>query len=290
MNSELVEAARARNKELAEDLVKSAFVGRLAGKAGNAALDVGKGLLRGAKAHPLAAGFAYVSLAPKKINPVPALRWPMAERVPKVRQETKNTARQVLENKQLYGKIDSAGTRRVTMPMRKAASIFSREEIVQTQRIADRLEKTAGPKMLNKLSPELLKRMGMLGAVGLGLGAGTQLGSYGISKMVAKGRTRNEKKHYGAMIKADPGLRREPGAREMFNIVNRASPYLASEPTIAAATVRSMLDSPALDERKLQQLLTTEKLRQETEFPWRASGKESTLRDVAMMSSMGVGL
>ena len=288
MNSELVEAARARNKELAEDLVKSAFVGRLAGKAGNAALDVGKGLLRGSKKHPLAAGFAYVSLAPKAINPVPALRWPMAERVPKIRQETKNTARQVLENKQLYGKIDSAGTRRVTM--RKVASIFSREEIEQTQRIADRLEKTASLRMLNKLSPELLKRMGMLGAVGLGLGAGTQLGSYGISKMVAKGRTRNEKKHYGAMIKADPGLRREPGAREMFNIVNRASPYLASEPTIAAATVRSMLDSPALDERKLQQLLTTEKLRQETEFPWRASGKESTLRDVAMMSSMGVGL
>ncbi|MEC8306428.1 MAG: hypothetical protein VXZ72_01015 [Chlamydiota bacterium] len=287
MNSELVEAARARNKELAEDLVKSAFVGRLAGKAGNAALDVGKGLLRGSKKHPLAAGFAYVSLAPKAVNPVPALRWPMGPRVEAQRKATKNTARQVLENKQLYGKIDSAGTRRVTM--RKVASIFSREEIEQTQRIADRLEKTAAmPKVLNKLSPELLKQMGMIGAVGLGLGAGTQLGSYGISKMVARGRTRNEKKHYGAMIKADPGLRREPGAREMFNIVNRASPYLASEPTIAAATVRSMLDSPALDERKLQQLLTTEKLRQETEFPWRASGKESTLRDVATMAALGV--
>jgi hypothetical protein len=103
--------------------------------------------------------------------------------------------------------------------------------------------------------------------------------------MFASGRTRNEKKFYGQMLKVDPGLRREPGARQMFQIVNRASPYLASEPVIAAATVRSMLDAPALDERKLQQLLTTEKLRQDTEFPWRQSGKE-TLRtgDVAALA------
>ena len=284
MNSELVEAARQRNRELAE---KKAAVGK-------ALAGVGKGLLRGAKKHPFAAGFGYVSVAPTAINPLPILKWPMAEKVPAARQGIENTARVIQDTKAARGVTDAAGTyRRRGSVMGKAAhvqgaSMFTEEEVRQVQRIGKCLEKTAaGASILGQraVNPQLLRNIALLGSLGVGIGAGSQLGSYGVSKVVAKGRSRNEKKFYGKMIKADPGLRREPGAREMFNIVNRASPYLASEPTIAAATVRSMLDSPALDERKLQQLLTTEKLRQDTEFPWRQSGKEvGRLGDVASLA------
>tara|TARA_B100000214_G_scaffold374319_1_gene356717 strand:- start:223 stop:876 length:654 start_codon:yes stop_codon:yes gene_type:complete len=215
----------------------------------------------------------------------------MAERVPAAREDIKNTAKVIQDTKAARSVTDAAGTyRRRGFSMGKAAhvqgaSMFTEEEVRQVQRIGKCLEKTASRAMGRSINPDLLRNIALLGTLGVGLGAGSQMGSYGVSKMVAKGRSRNEKKFYGKMIKADPGLRREPGAREMFNIVNRASPYLASEPTIAAATVRSMLDSPALDERKLQQLLTTEKLRQDTEFPWRQSGKEvSRLGDVASLA------
>ena len=123
--------------------------------------------------------------------------------------------------------------------------MFTEEEVRQVQRIGKCLEKTAARSLGRSINPDILRNIAVLGGLGVGIGAGSQMGSYGVSKMVARGRNRNEKKFYGKMIKADPGLRREPGAREMFNIVNRASPYLASEPTIAAAAVRSMLDSPA---------------------------------------------
>lgn len=273
MNAELIVAARERNRALLEEHEKAAFVGK-------ALAGVGKGLLTGAKKHPLAAGFAYVSLAPEKINPIPMLKWPLASKVPAVREQTRNTARQVMENKQLYRNIDSAGNRRINM--KKTSSVFSQDGLNETLRISQSLTKTA--RIGRVVNPDLLRQIALVGSVGMGLGVGTQVGSYGVSKLMSRGRTRNEKRFYGDMLKADPGLRREPGARGMFNIVNRASPYLASEPIIAAATVRSMLDSPALDERKLQQLLTTEKLRQDTEFPWRNSGKETALKDAATLA------
>jgi hypothetical protein len=247
------------------------------GAVGKGAMGLAKGLGRGAAKHPLAAGFAYVSLAPEKINPLPILRWPLLDRMPKQQKEIE-AVRAEGNAYRASGLHSATGQIRdplVQGPMsKKGSAMYTLDEVKAVQRLSSRLEKVASAAPAARLgSREVLKKVLQYGGIGLGLGVGAKLGDYGISSALAKSRTRNERKYYNNMMKIDPGLRKEPGAREMFRVVNRASPYLASEPIIAAATVRSMLESPALDERKLQQLLTTEKLRQETEIPWSGSGR-----------------
>ena len=254
---------------------------------GRGALGLAKGIGRGSAKHPLAAGFAYVSLAPEKINPVPMLRWPMMDRIPAQQKEIEAVRAEgnAYRASGLHAATGQIRDPSVRGPMRKKGSaMYTIDEVRAGQRLSSQLEKTASPAATMGRG-EVLKRVLQYGGIGLGLGMGAKLGDYGISRALARGRTRNEKKYYNNMVKVDPDLRREPGAREMFRVVNRASPYLASEPIIAAATVRSMLESPALDERKLQQLLTTEKLRQDTEIPWASSGKGmgQMPKDLAMM-------
>lgn len=102
-----------------------------------------------------------------------------------------------------------------------------------------------------------------VGAVGMGaanlLGKGTEF-AYGA----------RQKKHYGNMIKVDPSLKQEPRARAFFNVLHKASPFIATEPHVAAATVRSMIDAPegyALHPKFMRDVLEIEEKRQKTRYP-----------------------
>ncbi|MHC4214322.1 MAG: hypothetical protein ACYSWP_13225 [Planctomycetota bacterium] len=87
-------------------------------------------------------------------------------------------------------------------------------------------------------------------------------------------RTGKERR-YRQMLKADPTLRREPRSKQFFNILDRASPYISSEPMVAAATVRNMIETPALHERgvpaitpkMMKEVIDLEAARQQTRFP-----------------------
>ncbi len=107
-----------------------------------------------------------------------------------------------------------------------------------------------------------------LAALGTGLGAGQQLAGHGVGRVMDKMRKNRMGTDYQAMLKADPSLDNTPHTQAYFRVLHRASPYLASEPVIAAATVRSMVDSAAIDERKVKSILDTERAAQETRYPF----------------------
>ncbi len=141
-------------------------------------------------------------------------------------------------------------------------------------RIRRALEKQASKATapLAGIPNDTLKKLFLYGAavtgVGTALGVGGNIGGHMAGKAVEKVRATRQGADFTAMLKADPGLKQEPQARAYFNVVHRASPYLASEPVFAAATVRSMIEYPGLDERKLQSILQVEKARQDTRFPF----------------------
>jgi len=100
---------------------------------------------------------------------------------------------------------------------------------------------------------------------GIGLAAGNGMGRV----TEAYGRTKN-KQRFSAMLRADPSLKGNPSAKKYFEVIQRASPYIASEPFVAAATVRSMLESPegyATHPKFMQDILGIEERRQKTRFP-----------------------
>ncbi len=109
------------------------------------------------------------------------------------------------------------------------------------------------------------------GAAALGL-AGSLL-DMGGDKLVEHSRKAYRPKQYNAILKHDPSLREEPRARKIFNVVHGASPYAAASPVISSAVVRSILDSPALDERKFKSILDLERAHQDTRSPWRGKSK-----------------
>lgn len=82
-------------------------------------------------------------------------------------------------------------------------------------------------------------------------------------------------KRFNRMVGADPSLRKEPGARHMFAVLDRASPYMAGEPVLAAATVRQMLETPSiveggipsLDPRTIKGIIDVEQAHQNTRYP-----------------------
>lgn len=119
------------------------------------------------------------------------------------------------------------------------------------------------------------------------VGMGQQVAGYGIGRAVEKKRERDMPASFAAVLKADPGLRDEPRAREFYEVLHRASPYISSEPSIAAATVRSMIEMPP-DERRLANILSVEKARQETRFPeGRIRSPEGKILDSRMIGESG---
>jgi len=143
---------------------------------------------------------------------------------------------------------------------------YSVEDLKRLRKTASTLEKSAGRLSGMKPREAMLWAVGLTGA-GAALGVGQHAAVMGINKVHELGRKAGRGKEYDKMLRADPTLRREPEAKKFFDIVHRASPYIASEPVIAAATVRSMIDSPMLDERKFKQIMELEKMHQETKFP-----------------------
>lgn len=109
-------------------------------------------------------------------------------------------------------------------------------------------------------------------AGGLGLGAAGALTAgtaYGIGKGMEVGRGLFQDRRYKKMLKADPSLK-GPKARAFFNVLDKASPYIAGEPQVAAATVRSMMEAPegyALHPKYMKDILGVEESRQKTRFP-----------------------
>jgi hypothetical protein len=106
---------------------------------------------------------------------------------------------------------------------------------------------------------------GTMLTAGVGVGAAHAMGKG--TEMVHKGRASN---HYNKMLKADPSLRGDSRAKKYFNVLHQASPFLATNPHVAAATVRSMLDAPegyALHPKFMREVLDIEEKRQKTRYP-----------------------
>ena len=165
-----------------------------------------------------------------------------------------------------------------TDPMKmKVGSVISEDEAREGLAIRRGLEKSAakgGKSFGNIFKGTSLPK---LFAAGAALSAGAAAGggaSLGVSSVIGKGTEAlhrgKQSSQFNAMLKADPSLRRQPKARAYFNVVHRASPFIASEPHVAAATVRSMMESPegyALHPKFVQQLLEIEEKRQKTRYP-----------------------
>lgn len=123
---------------------------------------------------------------------------------------------------------------------------FSREELVKAASLKKRIGEQAA-----KLPTDPMTIFGAalaLGAAGAVVGAGQVAASEGITSLQELGRKAGRTRQYTAMLKADPTLKEAKKSRTYFNVLHRASPFLASEPVLAAATVRSMVDAPPLTE------------------------------------------
>lgn len=166
--------------------------------------------------------------------------------------------------------------------MTRLASVRSSQaDLEQAQSIRRVLEKQAsgGPAgALAKMTAKDYFKAGIgVGLAGLTLGAGQQGMAYGLGVATEKARMATREKQFRDVVKADPSLRDEPMAKDYFNVLHRASPYIASEPLVAAAAVRSMLETPeisrdgkgvrAVGPKMLNDLLSVESNRQNTRFP-----------------------
>ena len=153
-------------------------------------------------------------------------------------------------------------------------NMYTYEDIKRYNKIKSKLEKTAAVSGLRRAVQGAKSGNGdfarqalayMAGATALGIGAPIIANSLGEGMNFARrGRLNRD---YNAMLKQDPELKREPQAKQYFELLHRSSPYVAQEPVIAATVVRNLVDSPALDGRKFKDILDIEKARQETKNP-----------------------
>lgn len=147
-------------------------------------------------------------------------------------------------------------------------------------------------KNMRKWSPRQLVAAGLgLGGAAAVVGAGSHAMGYGTGVAQEKVRSFTGGKRYNAMLHEEPSLAEHPMARKYFDVLDRASPYLAGEPLLAAAAVSSMVNTPTLSDnsrvpsvqpRIIQELLNTEGVRQKTRFPM-LNNKETSFKDVAML-------
>lgn len=139
---------------------------------------------------------------------------------------------------------------------------------------------------------------GQLLGAGMGLGAAATVVGAGSSAMGHAAGMAQEKlrgmgsdKRYKDMLRVEPSLKDDPRSKAYFKILDRASPYMAGEPYLAAATVQQMISTPSLSGDKgvpsirpemLSQILKAEQARQETRFPF-LNKRENSLRDIATL-------
>lgn len=158
--------------------------------------------------------------------------------------------------------------------MKTASVHFDEDEVLQAVAIRRQLEKTAGRRPSMKKIYEKFPDMftaGLLFGMGTGAaGAATAGAAYGAGKLTEMAHSSGRNRRFEAMLKADPSLKRDPKTRSYFNILDKASPYIAGEPHVAASTVRTMIESPegyGAAPRMMRDILGVESERQKTRFP-----------------------
>jgi hypothetical protein len=118
----------------------------------------------------------------------------------------------------------------------------------------------------------------LAGALALG-GATTALGVHAVGQIL--GRTTEvahlatRKRQFNKMLRADPTLKTEPQARQLFDVLHKTSPFLAGDPILGAATVRNMIAQgtmveggvPNVHPELVKRILEVQRGRAETRFP-----------------------
>jgi hypothetical protein len=226
---------------------------------GKAALELGvkpagKVIARAAEEAPLST--AGIIGAPLVLGPSAVL--------PAMSAESKERARQNAMLAQQLGE---------SYKMKRASSLFSAEDLREGLALRNQLEKTAKGLGASEIfqNPEKLFLAGALLAAGSGAaGAGGQLASHLVGRGTEALHKSQRDKHFKKVLKADPSLKREKMAKPYFNVLHRASPYIATEPHVAAATLRTMIDAPedyGAAPESIRQILQVEESRQKTRFP-----------------------
>ena len=184
----------------------------------------------------------------------------------------------------------------------KVGSIISREDAVQGLAIRRVLEKTAGKgaalgtnawvDALNSIltsKPKIIRRHRprVAGGPTPPPKASPQ------DKMREQMQGQIDKLKEKLVASSSGAAKKEPAAKSFkldammsdpIGVLHRASPFIATEPHVAAATVRSMMESPegyALHPKFVKDLLEIEEKRQKTRYPGlRAPGFSGSLPDL----------
>jgi hypothetical protein len=189
--------------------------------------------------------------------------------------------------------------RRIQEMQKRLESATSEESGLKLQVLRDQMqfgrqrdirEAAKHEKDMKQWSPKSLALAGLaLGGTAAGVGAGTHAISHGVGVIQEKARGLTADKRFQDVVKVQPSLAQHPLAPKYFAILDRASPYMASEPYLAAATIEQMINTPGLSDQSvpavqpkmLQEILRTEEARQGTRFPFQQ--KDVNLRDIALL-------
>ena len=249
--------------------------------------SIGKGSLGLAAKHPVTAIMGGVFL--------PSTLAGVAHAGKKHKDRAKNITQQ---------KVQQLTPRKLMPQYQKYA--FDLDEIKQTQKIASVLLRKqkevsstsldvygkSGELYLSKIASagklkgiwSALKGLKSKEALGIGaslaagaalVGSAQGLITHGAGSAYEGTRVLGRERQYKRMLKADPTLKEDPRARQMFGVIHRASPYLSKEPVLAAAVVRQMTSAPSFVEggiphippALIRDVLSLQESRQKTKYP-----------------------
>ena len=139
-----------------------------------------------------------------------------------------------------------------------------------------------------------------LGGAGAVAGFGGQAMGIGAGELGDLKHRMGRKRHYSAMMKADPELRQYKPAEvnRVFNVIHRSSPYVSKEPLLAASTVRSIMDTPrathgsrtpTVSTEAIKRILELETGRQGTRYPFMQNAKGRPDGDAGVSTSDMLG-
>lgn len=164
---------------------------------------------------------------------------------------------------------------------------FSDAHVRHYLHVRQEMEKQAAPRAAEEAAEGAAKGAGnkfrvpgrigewLLGGLVLaGAGAAMGLGATGVAAGVGKvgdlmhAATFN--KQFEAALQADPTLKEnKEKSKQYFGILHRASPYLAGEPILAAATVKGMIEyEHAPGDQRIRSILDTESAYESTRHPF----------------------
>ncbi len=221
-----------------------------------------RGAIRAAGEHPLEVG-AVGAMAATGINPFASGRDPQ------------NLARQAGANSNLAASMYNT----ILQPKTASASItgarrwFDADSLAKVASAASAAgHAAAGARQAVPDMKQLLLLGAGLAAAAEGVGAVRSAISAGVNKVKDHSHERSQGSRWAAVVKVDPTLAKNPDGRKAFNIIDRASPYLGSEPTAAASLTRRILNTSRMSEtgglevdpKELQSILNIEKTRTDT--------------------------